>query len=167
MVASRAFREDLFYRLAAITVRVPSLRERREDIPTIARAILARDESTAHQRLDVPALTAIAEHSWPGNVRELANVLRVAAALSEGNIVQREQLTEAIAQGVAKKSEGTTSVRPLAETTLATLRNRHRAELRELVGRAIAAADGNKLRAARALGVSRQGLYRILAEYGE
>jgi DNA-binding NtrC family response regulator len=144
---------------------VPSLRERREDIPTIARAILARDESTAHQRLDVPALTAIAEHSWPGNVRELANVLRVAAALSEGNIVQREQLSEAIAQGVAKKE--VTVARPLQETTLATLRSRHRDELRELVGRAIAAADGNKLRAARALGISRQGLYRILAEYGE
>jgi transcriptional regulator with PAS, ATPase and Fis domain len=164
MVAARAFREDLFYRLAAITVRVPSLRERREDVPVVARAILSRDPTVAHKRLDVPALTALAEHGWPGNVRELANVLRVAAAMSEGNIVEREELARAISQGIAQEASRGSEHPRLEETTLAALRGRHRAELRELVGRAIASADGNKLRAARALGISRQGLYRVLAE---
>ncbi len=87
MVSSGAFREDLYYRLAAITARVPSLRERPEDMPVIARAVLARDPSTQNKRLDVPALTALSEHTWPGNVRELANVLRVAASLVEGNMI--------------------------------------------------------------------------------
>ena len=166
MVAARAFREDLYYRLAAITVRVPSLRERPEDIPTIARAIVLRDPTTTHLRLDVPALTALAEHAWPGNVRELANVLRVAAALAEGNVIGRDELTEAITQGASRAVRGT-ELRALEETTLASLRTRHKAELRELVGRAIASADGNKLRAARALGISRQGLYRVLGEFEE
>ena len=164
MVSSGAFREDLYYRLATITARVPSLRERPEDIPVIARAILAREESTQNKRLDVPALTALSEHPWPGNVRELGNVLRVAASLVEGNMISGDEVREAIRSSGARAVAG--SERTLEETSVAALRARHRAELREVVGRAIAAADGNKLRAARSLGISRQGLYRILAEIG-
>jgi DNA-binding NtrC family response regulator len=70
----------------------------------------------------------------------------------------REAIRSSGARAVA------TADKALDETSVAALRARHRAELRELVGRAIAAADGNKLRAARSLGISRQGLYRILAE---
>jgi DNA-binding NtrC family response regulator/tetratricopeptide (TPR) repeat protein len=165
MVSAGTFREDLYYRLAAITIRVPSLRERPEDIPVIARAVLARDPAAQRLRVEVSALTAMSEHSWPGNVRELLNVLRVAAALVEGNMISGDEVREAI------RSSGGRTAGPreatLDETSVAALRARHRAELRTLVGRAIAAADGNKLRAARALGISRQGLYRILAELGE
>jgi two-component system NtrC family response regulator len=116
-------------------------------------------------RLEVSALTALSEHTWPGNVRELLNVLRVAAALVEGNMISGDELREAI------RSSGGRAAGPreptLDETSVAALRARHRVELRTLIGRAIAAADGNKLRAARALGISRQGLYRILAELGD
>jgi DNA-binding NtrC family response regulator len=162
MVSSGAFREDLYYRLAALSARAPSLRERPEDIPVIARALLLREDATARKRLDVPALTALSEHSWPGNVRELANVLRVAAALAEGEMVSGDEVREAIQSSGGRAA--TRTERELEETSVAALRARHRAELREMVGRAIAAADGNKLRAARALGLSRQALYRILAE---
>ena len=123
----------------------------------------ARDPTTAHLRVDVPALTFLAEHAWPGNVRELANVLRVASSLAEGNVVGRDELTDAITQGA--RTVQSVDSRALDETTLGALRTRHKAELRELVGRAIASADGNKLRAARALGISRQGLYRVLGEF--
>ena len=164
MVTSGAFREDLYYRLAAITARVPSLRERPEDMPVIARAVLARDPGALDKRLDVPALTVLSEHSWPGNVRELANVLRVAASLVEGNMISGDEMREAIRSSGARAP--VRSERGLDETSVAAMRARHRTELRELVGRAIAAADGNKLRAARSLGISRQGLYRILAELG-
>ena len=165
MVSSGAFREDLYYRLAAITARVPSLRERPEDIPVIARALLARDPSTQSKRLDVPGLTALSEHAWPGNVRELANVLRVAASLEEGNMISGDEVREAIRSSGARAPRE--PERGPLETSVASLRARHRAELREIVGRAIAAADGNKLKAAAALGISRQGLYRILAEIGD
>ncbi len=162
MVAAGSFREDLFYRLAAIIVRIPALRERPEDIPTVARALLARDPAMRGHRLDVPALSLLAEHSWPGNVRELANVLRVAAAMASADVIGRPDLEEALGPGPRPTAE--TRAPALEETTLAALRTRHRAEVRELVGRAIARVDGNKLRAARTLGVSRQGLYRVLSE---
>jgi transcriptional regulator with PAS, ATPase and Fis domain len=165
MVSSGAFREDLYYRLATITARVPSLRERPEDVPVIARALLEREPSTRGKRLDVPGLTALSEHPWPGNVRELANVLRVAASLVDDNMISGDETREAIRQSASPNSVRVE--RSLEETSVAALRARHRAELREVVGRAIAAADGNKLRAARALGISRQGLYRILAEIGD
>jgi DNA-binding NtrC family response regulator/tetratricopeptide (TPR) repeat protein len=165
MVAAESFREDLYYRLAAITVRVPSLRERPEDIPVIARAIFAREPGLQKKRIDVSALSALSEHAWPGNVRELANVLRVAGSLVEGSLISGDELREAIRSSAGRAPAP--PERTLDETSVAALRARHRAELRSLVGRAIAAADGNKLRAARALGISRQGLYRILAELGE
>src|SRR5439155_26525813 len=154
------FREDLYYRLAAITVRVPALRERPEDLPAIARALLAREPATKDHRLDVPALTILSEHAWPGNVRELANALRVAAAMVEGTVIGRPELASAI--GSSARASEDAEKPTLKETTLAALRTRHRQELRELVGRALAGSDGNKRQAARSLGVSRQGLYRVL-----
>jgi DNA-binding NtrC family response regulator len=163
MVAAATFREDLYYRLAAITVHVPSLRERPEDLPAIARALLARDGATKEHRLDVPALTILSEHAWPGNVRELANVLRVAAAMVEGLVIGRPELAAAIGSSLSARGAPGANTKPaVKETTLAGLRARHRAEVRELIGRAVAGADGNKKKAARTLGVSRQGLYRVL-----
>jgi DNA-binding NtrC family response regulator/tetratricopeptide (TPR) repeat protein len=163
MVTEGTFREDLYYRLAAITVRVPSLRERPEDLPAIARALLARDAPTKDHRLDVPALTLLPEHAWPGNVRELANVLRVAATMVEGLVIGRPELAAAIGSSLsARGGAGPNGAARVKETSLAALRARHRAELHELVDRAVASAKGNKRKAARALGVSRQGLYRVL-----
>ena len=161
MVAAGTFREDLYYRLAAITVRVPSLRERPEDLPAIARALLAREPSTKDHRLDVPGIAVLAEHPWPGNVRELANVLRVAAAMVEGHVIGRNEIAAAVASSIPLRARAD-GAPALKETTLAALRARHRAELRELIGRALASADGNKLAAAKSLGISRQGLYRVL-----
>ena len=163
MVAERTFREDLYYRLAAITVRVPALRERPEDLPAIARALLARETATKDHRLDVPALTLLSEHAWPGNVRELANVLLVAATMVEGTVIGRRELAAAIGSShTARGNPRADGGAVVKETSLSALRARHRAEVRELVGRAVAGADGNKRKAARSLGVSRQGLYRVL-----
>ena len=159
LVAERSFREDLFYRLAAIVVQVPPLRERLEDLPAVAQALLARDPMTKHFRLEVPAIAALAEHTWPGNVRELSNVLRAAAAMAEENVIERPALEAAISARSLRDPRTKSTVR---ETTLSALRQRHQAELRELVSRALLTARGNKLQAARALGVSRQGLYRVL-----
>jgi DNA-binding NtrC family response regulator/tetratricopeptide (TPR) repeat protein len=162
LIAGKQFREDLYYRIAGWTVRVPPLRERPEDVPAIARALLHRDPSTRGYRIDVPGLTALAEYSWPGNVRELANVMHLAAALAEDEVVGGNEVRQAIGERTQRATRDVAST--VVETTIEQLRARHRSEVRELVGRAIAAADGNKRAAARTLGISRQGLYRLVEE---
>jgi DNA-binding NtrC family response regulator len=141
---------------------VPALRERPEDLPAIARALLARESATREHRLDVPAHTLLAEHAWPGNVRELANVLRVAATMVEGTVIGRPELAAAIGSSLTARGARSDGAPQVKETTLAALRARHRAEVKELVDRAVSVSDGNKRKAARSLGVSRQGLYRVL-----
>lgn len=91
------------------------------------------------------------------------DVLRVAATMVEGTVIGRRELAAAIGSSVSARGAGSASVKPVVkETTLAGMRARHKAELRELIGRAVAGADGNKKSAARSLGVSRQGLYRVM-----
>ena len=94
-VEAGRFRNDLFYRINVIDVHVPSLRERAEDIPELAEALLQRiaeEEDKANIRLDDSALRALAEHSFPGNVRELENMLERALALSDGETISAEDL---------------------------------------------------------------------------
>jgi two-component system response regulator PilR (NtrC family) len=96
LVASGRFRQDLFYRLNVIELRVPSLRERDTDIPLIARSILQRIAERAAQppaRLSEAAARALQRHPFPGNVRELENVLERALALSPGGELQVADLT--------------------------------------------------------------------------
>jgi DNA-binding NtrC family response regulator len=176
-VRAGRFRADLYYRLAVVALRLPPLRERREDLlPLIEHLLttLAARHRRRRPRLEPEARDALLANDWPGNVRELANVLQVAAAMTEGHVIGATELAAALGSshlsrrsddGVgpngtqASETSGKAAVR---ETTLSALRARHRAELRELVGRALTGADGNKRKAARSLGVSRQGLYRVL-----
>ncbi len=139
-----SFRRDLLYRLAVLTVTIPPLRSHAEDVPEVARALLARHHPGA--RIEDGALTLLAEHPWPGNVRELRNVLTRAVVLY-GPVVRREHLTfdpwsappEAAAMGMdAEASE------------------------RVRVEAALARARGNRAEAARELGLPRTSLlYRM------
>jgi NtrC-family two-component system response regulator AlgB len=101
-VAAGAFREDLFYRLNVVTIRVPSLRERRDDIPELAMALVA-DLTAQHRReplrLDPAAEQALAAYSWPGNLRELVNVLERAVILAGGNTISVDLLPEDLRGG--------------------------------------------------------------------
>ncbi len=85
MVSGATFRADLFFRLATARLRVPTLRERRQDVPALAAALLERLEGTDPPTLTDAATAALARRDWPGNVRELRNVLEVAAALSRNH----------------------------------------------------------------------------------
>jgi two-component system, NtrC family, response regulator PilR len=94
-VEADRFRNDLYYRINVIDVQVPSLRERREDLPLLAESILARisaQESNSHIRLDQSALDAMSAYDFPGNVRELENVLERAFALSDGELITSDDL---------------------------------------------------------------------------
>jgi serine/threonine-protein kinase PknK len=147
LVQRGAFREDLFYRLAVVTLELPPLRERREDIPRLVKHFL--DKHGKGALIQPGALRALELRDWPGNVRELENELRRALALSDGEI-ELAHLSPA-EQGV---SEG-----PPSELDL----HAHTDRLtRRLVRDAMGLAEGNVTRAAALLGVSRFGLQKIL-----
>jgi len=156
MVSRGAFREDLYYRLAVVHLRVPPLRERPEDVPVLARHFLARAaERFGVARLRVPeALVArLLAHPWPGNVRELENAVETLVALSEGGELDLSHLPAA---GTAPPTEPATMA----------LRPRVEAYERGLVVEALRAARGSRTEAARALGISRVTLHDKLRKYG-
>ena len=84
MVAEGTFREDLYYRLNVIPIRLPPLRERRDDIPLLVTHFLEKFSSEAPMRVSQPAMRALMAYSWPGNVRQLENAIERAVALSTG-----------------------------------------------------------------------------------
>lgn len=151
------FREDLYYRLNVITINLPALKERREDIPLlIAHLLKVRQVGKTPHTVSAEAMGLLLNYDWPGNVRELANVLERAQILAEGSVITPDDLPENMvtAEFVAKPPEVETS-----PFDLEALEKRH---VREVLSQ----MKGNKLQAAKALGISRRGLYRLLEKYG-
>ncbi len=152
-VDAGAYREDLSYRLAVLEVRVPPLRDRPEDVATLALAMLAREAARSGRQLsfDDAAIARLRQHRWPGNVRELENAVVRLGVLADGPVVTAADVDEHVFAG----KRATTSI-----GTLPTL------ELAELERLAIAAAlqrfDGNKTKAAQALGIALKTLYNRL-----
>jgi len=147
-VAQGDFRADLYYRLNVFDIRIPPLRERRDDILPLAAGFL-REFAGATTELTSEAGEALRRHEWPGNVRELRNVLERAMIMCDGPLIDVEHLCLR-----ARKDVPTSSV-----TDLETLE-------RKAVERAMRDADGNKVRAARQLGISRMQLYGRLRKFG-
>jgi DNA-binding NtrC family response regulator len=149
------FREDLYYRLNVVTITLPPLKDRRDDIPELVEHLLAsRSPGPLHYRVDSEALAALTRYDWPGNVRELANVLERARILAEGEVITVDDLPENLL----------TAPGPGAPAPTADPRHLEEVERRH-VEDILRQEKGNKLRAAKALGVSRRALYRLLAKY--
>ncbi len=155
LAREKRFREDLYYRISVIPLHVPALRERREDIPPLARTLLCRIASELGR--PVPSLTdetieALADFSWPGNVRELRNVLERALLRSRGGTVTRRHLA----------LEGPTPTAPAGgdeNLTLQEIERRH-------IARVLEAEGGHVERAAGRLGIPRSSLYQKIKEFG-
>ncbi len=147
------FREDLFYRLNVVQVRVPALRERRSDIPDLARHFLQESVRGAEAFDEVvrpSALERLITYEWPGNVRQLRNEVLRAAILTRGRAtIGAEDLSEELRGGPAR----------LAGTSL---RDRVERAQRRIVEETLHEHDWNKTRTARALGVTRQGLLKMM-----
>jgi DNA-binding NtrC family response regulator/pSer/pThr/pTyr-binding forkhead associated (FHA) protein len=157
------FREDLYYRLDGISVRVPPLRDRPDDIEPLARHFAAQAARTgqAVPELAPETLDWISEYEWPGNVRELKNAIGRAAALCEDGVIHVEHLRLG---GVSSAA----SVAPRADDAAsgADLRAEVKALERARIERALESCGGNQRRAAEALGISRGSLLRRLAQLG-
>jgi DNA-binding NtrC family response regulator len=170
MVEHGTFRKDLFYRLNVVNLRLPSLRERREDIPLLAAHFLdriSREHGTKFTLSD-EALRAMMRHDWPGNVRELENSVERACALSSGPVLHLGDLpTQLQQQGLEARRAVTASSEPGSERDNGTPAVKTLADLeRDAILCAIRTLNGDKLQAAKLLGIGKTTLYRKLKEYG-
>lgn len=155
MIAAGNFREDLYYRLNDVTVSLPALRERKEDIPLLARHFMDKFGGRyAGKELSPEGLRALTRYSWPGNVRELEKVLKTACILAEGEVVQVSDLPEEV-RGPLKASAEEIAA---PGTTLAELEQL-------LIRRTLEHTGGNVSEAARLLGLTWQSLDRRLEKY--
>ncbi|HXW91619.1 MAG TPA: sigma-54 dependent transcriptional regulator [Terriglobales bacterium] len=158
MVAGGQFREDLFYRLSAIEISVPSLGKRKEDLPLLERHFLKKYAARYKKEITGIARRAqarLAAHSWPGNVRELENAISGSCIMATGNVIDLADLPEMfrVPVEVADYEE-----RELV--TLETVQQRYLLKVLDVVG-------GNKARAAEILGVGRNTIYQMLSRMGE
>ncbi len=152
------FRSDLYYRLNVITMDLPPLREREEDIPLLAEAFLKRiseERGQETKRLASDALEVAMHYDWPGNVRELENALEHAIVLTDGPEVKASSLPERVK---TRKTERLVSPRTLENPTLETVEAAY-------IMWVLQAEGGNKSRAAEILGIDPSTLYRKLARY--
>jgi two-component system response regulator PilR (NtrC family) len=165
-VRAGRFREDLYYRLNVIQLRVPPLRERREDLPLFVAHFLERFAAEVGKRpprLAPEAEHALLSHGWPGNVRELANVIERAVTLSDGAVIGLEVLPAALRGPPGGERAGSAPVLPENGFDLQAHLD---AIERELLGQALARTGGVKTEAARLLSLTFRSLRYRLAKYG-
>src|SRR5262249_25778429 len=142
------FREDLFYRLNVVPILMPSLKDRRGDVPLLARAFLKRanERFRLDAKLTESGQRALEEYTWPGNVRQLQHMIERLTILAPQYKIDQDAVREAIASMTSKDARGDS----LADTEA------------EQIRKVLAATDGNKSRAAKILGIERKTLYRKL-----
>jgi two-component system response regulator HydG len=157
-----AFRRDLYFRLNVLSLRIPALRERRQDIPLLIGYFLDRMTRTSGQEkiLSDEALKAMLAYDWPGNVRELENCLERTYAFTSGPLINTADLPREVANLPDSEpmngngnSNGRLKIIPMAELEKQTILS------------AITELNGDKLQAARLLGIGKTTLYRKLKDY--
>ncbi|AMY07074.1 Transcriptional regulatory protein ZraR [Luteitalea pratensis] len=159
MVAQGVFREDLYYRLRTVELRLPALRDRCRDVELLAGHFvgLMGERFAVRKHLGPAALDLLRHHDWPGNVRELMHVIEAAVVVSEGPEIRPEHLSIHARQAPAMPAPPDT-----VEGRLPTLEEMERTHIE----RALRAARGHRGHAASALGISERNLYRKLRSYG-
>jgi two-component system response regulator HydG len=155
-VRSGSFRQDLFFRLNVVQIKLPPLRERNTDIPLLVNAFLEKFTQTGTRinTISSDAMARLIAYDWPGNVRELENAIERAVALSSGPILQIADLPSSLQFGSSDRFPEKDEMMPLEELE------------RRAILRALRESGGDKLAAARMLGIGKTTLYRKLKEYG-
>jgi DNA-binding NtrC family response regulator len=157
-VAAGRFREDLYYRLKVVTIVLPALRERRDDIPLLVDHLVQRAARQCRKPVtgvSEAALAALKAYDWPGNVREMAHLLERSVALAQHEVIGLDDLPQEIHMPLPVDAHDLLAGRPTLE------------ELKQLyIQRVLDESGGNISRAATVLGVDRRSLYRMLQRYG-
>ncbi len=160
-VKAGRFREDLFFRLNVISLSLPPLKDRREDLPALIDHFLrTRQVGKTPFTVDPAAMAVLRGYDWPGNIRELANVIERAQILAEGNTITADDLPENLVQVSKPVAVGSASAAApaIGPDDLDGVEGRH-------VEDVLRRHNGNKVQAAKALGVSRRTLYRLIEKY--
>ncbi len=169
-VADRLFREDLYYRLAMVEIPVPTLAERREDLPALIQYFVTKFSQQFGKQIrsvSPRARLALDRHAWPGNVRELENAIGHAAMMAESDEIDAGDLPAALLGEPVAPSPADTSHPPATVLSTAVPEDASLAEHeRQLVVSALEKAQGNQSQAARALGIGRDGLRYKMKKYG-
>ena len=181
LIRQGLFREDLFYRLNVVPMRIPPLRERTSDIPELVRHFLdqAAPDGLPGKQMDEAAMTRLRQHRWPGNVRELENMIRRIAALYSEDIISGEIVAAELeeSRGTARDGNGE-GLGAAVERHLAQFFDAHKDSLpasgvyervireveRPLITLALSATQGNQLQAARMLGLNRNTLRKKIRD---
>jgi transcriptional regulator with GAF, ATPase, and Fis domain len=171
-VAAGRFREDLYYRLAVVEVRLPPLRERSEDLPVLVEHLLRRNEHTRHiNGLSSDVWTLFDAYHWPGNVRELNNVLERAAPFCDGALITMKALPEALRGSAQSQSPAARAVTLPGADAMAAMPLKDAKDLlieafeKEYLVDLIERHDGNVSRAARTAGMDRKSITRLLKKH--
>jgi len=157
-VKAGTFRADLYYRLHVVSIRIPPLRERREDVPLLAEHFAQKHGRAEGSAISPAAREILVAYDWPGNVRELENAVARALALNPSGVVIPEDLPDVIRAAHAAPAPVPAPMPPAGDRpTLAELERRYATQV-------LGETGGNKTRAAEVLGIDRKTLYRILGE---
>jgi DNA-binding NtrC family response regulator len=174
LIAAGRFREDLYYRLNVVPIALPSLRERRDDIPLLVAHFIDkynRRLGKKVERVDDEAMHLLLNHGWPGNIRELENLMERSVLFADGPVIEAQALPEGLRERAAAPAAGPAAPAPaLPAGGGASMKDivRHaQAELeRELIARALEETGGNVTRAAKRLQISRKSLQVKMKELG-
>ncbi|HEX3719156.1 MAG TPA: sigma-54 dependent transcriptional regulator [Verrucomicrobiae bacterium] len=177
-IRQKEFREDLYYRLNVVSIRLPPLRQRREDIPDLVRYFLRKHGPSlgnVEPSIHADAIELLRSQSWPGNVRELENAVRKALLLAQNYTLGAEHFRGALARNEEQSASPAQPLGDYVDGLLAAARRGEAADIharvietaeRELFGRAIREAQGNQAKAARWLGVTRVTMKAKLVQFG-
>jgi two-component system response regulator HydG len=154
-VRNGGFRQDLFFRLNVVQIKLPPLRERKADIPFLVSHFLEKfsERHGSEREISAEAMAQLMSYNWPGNVRELENAIERALALGSGPILQTADLPSNLQYGANERLLDADDVLPLEELE------------RRAILRALRESGGDKLAAARLLGIGKTTLYRKLKQY--
>ena len=160
--SKQAFKEDLFYKLNTFTLEVPSLKERKEDLPSLVGHFLSMEEFMVNgeeKSLSPKAMSKLAQHIWPGNVSELQSVLKKSVLMTQSGIVEITHLPELTTMDIELEEKNKEEEEVFVEMTLGDLEKKH-------ICRTLSFLGGNKTKTAKTLGITVKTLYNKLHSYG-